>query len=536
MRLDFDMNRFERYLFPRGELLNFFIIVCLSGAISFLLTGRQIYQANWGLIDDHEVFTYLGPRLHLPLSDIWSTLLGKTEVGTLQGRFRPTNYLVKLIETSLWGDNVHLWYLGHTIGFAIFLSSIWWFLRRFVGGWLSGALTAYISLLPLWADVWSRLGPSEIYGATSIGLMVYAAYFTLFSDAPRIRIASAIALTLATVALAGSKETFLPLAGGTAGVFWLAYVRKNLPPRVIGLLALVLLGCLGGIVFVVKKEVSSGADYYANALGIWPVLRFGLAGFFTALARTWWLYVIPILFFTILDVIPCRPLRNWIADSSTAVGAYGFVVASYAAQCALYRSGFPLNVRYDFPAMLLVPLTCCILACEFFRTIRPHFSERAIEYAQFAVAAFLFFCFALGPAYLDNSKALSVAVQKNIETTNSFYNELQLVLRAAEKSPEIPIILEAYGPGAFEPVFSLSAYLTALGARNPVSVRVHSDGNSTGKLYEGLQQRLSALEQTGNAAFVPLRDSLANRPKGCISIGINGSADTSCSGFQVKTP
>jgi hypothetical protein len=132
--------------------------------------------------------------------------------------------------------------------------------------------------------------------------------------------------------------------------------------------------------------------------------------------------------------------------------------------------------------MLLVPLTCCILACEFFRRIRPHFSERAIEYAQFAAAAFLFFCFALGPGYLDNRKALFVAVQKNIETTNAFHNELQLVLRAAEKSPEIPIILEAYGPGAFEPVFSLSAYLTALGARNPVSVRVHSDGNSYGNL------------------------------------------------------
>jgi hypothetical protein len=47
---------------------------------------------------------------------------------------------------------------------------------------------------------------------------------------------------------------------------------------------------------------------------------------------------------------------------------------------------------------------------------------------------------------------------------------------------------------------------------------------------------LAVLEQTGNAAFVPLRDNLANRPQGCISIGINGSADTSCSGFQVKTP
>src|ERR1700716_749054 len=153
------MNGLERCLFPRNQLVNFIIIACLSSAFSFLLMGRQIYQANWGLIDDHVVFYFLGSDLHLPLSEIWSTLLAKTEVGTFEGRFRPAYYLFTLTETWLWGANVHLWYLTRTIAFAVFLSSIWWIMRRFGGGWLSGALTASIALLPLWADVWSRLGP-----------------------------------------------------------------------------------------------------------------------------------------------------------------------------------------------------------------------------------------------------------------------------------------------------------------------------------------------------------------------------------------
>jgi hypothetical protein len=71
------------------------------------------------MIDDHEIFNFLGPRLHLPLTEIWSTLVAKTEVGSLQGLFRPGYYVFKLIETSLWGDNVHLWYLARTIGFAV---------------------------------------------------------------------------------------------------------------------------------------------------------------------------------------------------------------------------------------------------------------------------------------------------------------------------------------------------------------------------------------------------------------------------------
>src|SRR5580704_8812815 len=256
------MNRLSRYLFPRSRSLSFLIVSVLSCALSFVLIGRQIYQANWGMIDDHEIFNFLGPGLHLPLTDIWTTLLGKTEVGSLQGRFRPGYYVFKLIEASLWGDNVHLWYLARTVGFAVFLGSIWWFMQGFTGIWLGGAFTLYISLLPLWAGIWSRLGPSEIYGTVCIGVMVFAAYFIFFSGRPWVRNVSAIVLTLSTIALVSMKETFVPLVGGTIAVFILAGIgRRQLHPLVIGILMVVLLVPLGGIVFVVRKQVTaSGTD------------------------------------------------------------------------------------------------------------------------------------------------------------------------------------------------------------------------------------------------------------------------------------
>ena len=62
------MKRIEAWLFPRGNALNLLVIACLSGVLSFLLIGRQIYLANWGMIDDHEIFYFLGPGLHLPLT------------------------------------------------------------------------------------------------------------------------------------------------------------------------------------------------------------------------------------------------------------------------------------------------------------------------------------------------------------------------------------------------------------------------------------------------------------------------------------
>jgi hypothetical protein len=530
------MKWLERWVFPRGELLNFLVIAALSSAVSFWLIGRQIYQANWGLIDDHEIFDFLGPGLRLSPNEIWSTMMTKTEIGTLQGRFRPGYYVIKLTETSLFGADVHLWYLANTIGFALFLASIWWLMRRFVGIWLGGALTLYISLLPLWAGIWSRLGPSEISGAACIGSIVFATYFIFFSGTARTRNLSAVILTLATIMLVGLKETFIPLAGGSAAVLMLAVATKKLTPLVIVISMLVMIAALAGIVVVVTKEVrTSGTDYYAKSVAIWPVLAFAAKGFIVAVRRTWWLYVIPVAFFGRWDFISRKPLKDWAIASGIAFGTYGFLVATYAMQCALYRSEFPLNSRYDFPAMLVVPLSFCVSACYVLDMARARFSERTINRAQLATAALLVLCWALVSTRLDNGKSLAAAVQTNIETTNAFYSELQLALRAAAQSPESPIILEAYGPGAYESVFSLSRYLPVLGARNRISVRFHPDATSQGKLYDGLQGVLSDLEAAGTGVLVPLRESLANHPQGCISIAINGSPDASCAGFQVKT-
>ena len=530
------MKRLERWLFPRSEWLNFVVIAAVSGAISFILIGKQIYRADWGLVDDHEIFYFLGPGLHLNLSDFWSTLLAKTEVGSLQGRFRPGYYIFKLGETWLWGTNVHLWYLARTIGFAVFLSSIWWFMRRFIGGWLSGVLTAYIALLPLWAGIWSRLGPSEIYGAICIGIMVFASYFIFFSGSSRVRTLSAIALTLATVGLVSVKETFIPLAGATAVVFIWAFVKGRLPRLAIVILALIVVAALGRIVAVVVKQVLvDGADYYANPVGLGPVLLFAVKGLVNAVLRTWWIVVLPLVFLRLLNVLPRQPLATLILDSRVAIAAYGFLLASYAIQCALYRTGFPVHTRYDFPAMLLVPLTWCIVACDLACKLREAYPERTINYAGLAAAAFLFFFLALDQGYRDREKPLSVAVQTNIDKTRAFYDQLQLAVREAEKSPDSPIILEAYGAGAYEPVFSLSYYLSALGARNRISIRVHRDERSQGDFSDILEQRLTNLEQNGSSDFAPLRDNLARSPQRCISIGINGAPDKACSGFQVKT-
>lgn len=530
------MKWLEQRLFANSRTPGILAIVSLSGVIAFLLVGKQIYQANWGLIDDHEIFNFLGSDLHLPFSDIWNTLLTKTEAVQEGGRFRPGYYVFKLTETALWGTNVHLWYLMRTICFAVFLSSIWWFMQRFAGLWLSGVLTVYVALVALWADVWSRLGPGETYGTGLLGVMIFASYLILFSNSPSTRKGSAIALTLSTLVLIAVKETFLPIAGGTAAVLAFAGVRRDLSVSLICILTLTLSVCVIGMAYLIKSQlISKGVDFYGQPVSTWSMISFGGRGLASAIGRVWWLYLISTAFLVILLRRFPGHSEGWKPAIMITVGTCAFLVVTYALQGAIYRTRFPTNTRYDFPAMLLTPLTFSVLVCSNFYLLRSVLPMRNITRAQLATAALAILFLALAPSRaLDKGKSLIAAVELNIKTTNMFYNELQRAVLAAKQSPSSPVILEAYGSGAYEAVFSLSIYLNAFGAANGVSVRLHRDDGPSGSFEDDLQRRLLKIEKNGFGAIVPLPENLTGGQP-CISIGINGVPDAGCSGFKIIT-
>ena len=124
-------------------------------------------------------------------------------------------------------------------------------------------------------------------------------------------------------------------------------------------------------------------------------------------------------------------------------------------------------------------------------------------------------------------------VEANIVKTREFSAELAAVVSRARTNPAAPIILEAYGPGAYEPVYSLQRYLQSAGLGNPMAVRLHPDRVSINAFYDNLENRLRVLQQDGGQSFVKLRDLPAGEP--CVSIGINGEAAANCAGFRIRT-
>ena len=505
----------SRYRLPTNRLAMFGIILGLSFLIAFALTGNQIFYANWGLVDDWEPFEWLGARDSLPFSEIWNTLITKTEVGLPTGRFRPAYYFLKAVEMATWGTNVHLWYFFRTLEFAVFIASIWWITSRFVGIWPAAVLLIPVLAMPFWGDVWARLGPSEAYGSGALGVLLLGAYGIFAGQSARVRGSGAVAITVATVILVGVKETLVPFAGLSVALLVIACARRQLSLPLAGLLVVVICGVTAAIMLVVQKTVSGGVDYYAKPIELSSLVTIARSSLLRAVSYWGPAYLAAGLGLAMLERSRGQTLRRWATASLVAAAVFVFLVAMYVSQCVAYRGELPLNMRYDFPGGLFVPVNYCLLSCYVAYMTRPYFPPWS---DWVVVGAVILAGYLLIPKAASQFRPSSLpkATFRNIQKTDTFFRELQSAAAAARSSPGRPVILETYKPWswAYEPIFAISTYLEALGSKNPVAIRMHSDDRPSNALDEGLKRNIEKLQEQGNQRFVPLATGLAKMQDG----------------------
>jgi hypothetical protein len=517
--------------FARQGWLPALLIAFGAGAISFILIGKQIWLADWGVVDDHEVFYFLGGKQHLPFSEIVSTILDKTEIGSLQGRFRPSYYFLRVLETSAWGRNVHLWYGFHAVAFAVFLGSVWWVIYRFLGLLPSALCMVPIAFAKFWGAVWGRLGPAEIYAAPATGLMVLGCYELFFAPSALRRNLGCAALTIGTLIVIGTKETLLPLAFLTVLFVGLAVVDRRLT-KLSGLIsaAMVLLFSFVIAWVVLKQLAGAESDVYGNSVS--PAARIKAT---LTLMRPFGAGFIVVAMLTIAAVAGLILRSRNLVSNVEAVGVLGtlcFLLGLFVSQEIAYGGSLPTGTRYDFPAMLVPICFVYFIGCVVNLREREAGKQRSAD--NFALG----FALAIGVIFLSIGGIRSLAssidqVETNIVKTREFSTELAAIVSRARIDPAAPIILEAYGPGAYEPVFSLQRYLQSAGLENSIAVRLHPDRTSISPFYDHLENSLRVLQDHGGKSFVKLVDL----PGGgaCLSIGINGEADTNCSGFRIRT-
>jgi hypothetical protein len=527
----------DRFLFPERKWVSFTIIALLSLGIAFFLVGKQIFFANWGIIDDSEIFMFIGRHTRLPFSEFFNVLLNMTEVGHFgTGRFRPSFYSLTLLEASTWGTNVHLWYLTLTLCFGVFIASLWWILSRFLQIWLSAALLFPVLVLPFWSDVWTRLGATEAYGATALGLTIFGIYGSLTCETARGRALSSLVMTVAAFILIGSKETFVPLAGAAVAVFLFNGITRRLPVWIVAISVLLICAYALLVLVAMKKSVlDAGNDFYANKIDIWQLFETGWYALYDTVVERGILTGCAAILLVSGCVAGLRRM-NWregVFSTCVLVAILCFMAAVYFTQIVFYHGELPTKMRYDFPASLFVPFSYLALICYIFYGLRLILSARVTNYIS-AFLALVVLVVYLPIVTRAGPSPLAKAVDLNIEKTAEFFHTVQAIATAAQQSPGADIILEAYGPGAYEPVSSILAYVRALGADNPVAVRLHPAATSYGVLYDGLEGVIRGWQDQGTDKLIPL-SKVDTGSKNCISVGINGTPDAACATFEVKT-
>jgi len=294
--------------------------------------------------------------------------------------------------------------------------------------------------------------------------------------------------------------------------------------------AVTIVFCAIVIGIVLRQLAATGTDYYGNSVS--PVVRlratltlmrpFGAGFIVVAMA------VIAVVAGLILR------LRKLVSnfEAVAVLGILCFLLGFFVSQELAYGGSLPGGTRYDFPAMLIPILFVYFIGCVVNLRVREAGRQQLADGLAlgFAMAIAAVFWSAAGFAGLASSIG---QVEANIVKTREFSAELAAIVSRARTNPAAPIILEAYGPGAYEPVYSLQRYLQSAGLGNPLAVRLHPDRISIDAFYDKLENRLRVLQDEGGQSFVKLRDLPAAEP--CLSIGINGEAAANCAGFRIRT-
>ncbi len=155
---------FLLFVWKKNKYEKWFVLFVCS-AFSLYIFGPN-FKAKFWLIDDHEIFYFLSSKLdQRSWSDFFYILFNQTEVGEfgVNSRFRPSYYVLRLIETFLWKDNSTLWYISRFSILVSFLFSLTLLYRFFLSTPVALAWVFTSFSFIYWADIFFRLGPGETY-------------------------------------------------------------------------------------------------------------------------------------------------------------------------------------------------------------------------------------------------------------------------------------------------------------------------------------------------------------------------------------
>ncbi len=416
----------------------------------YFLVGNN-FSAKLGMIDDHEIAMFLGSDGKVKLSEFVPTLMS-TEVGQWGTylRYRPSYYTLRVIETAFWRDNALLWYFSRYLMIVFSMWLGWKILSIFFPKIISYLFIFYVMTIPFWSDVLTRLGPSEIYAIPALLLFTYG----MIKE-------KLWMIGLGYVVCIGAKENFLfifPILALWSGYRF--YIKKLTRTELVATLMMTAYTLLiVGAIYVSTNR--AGADIYGTQISYSERL---------ALLYKYKRYIvesrhlqIPILIMVVgvLKIVMDLYLggikklkNNSIFNHLVVAAVIGMAIAS---QYIFYNSQIPSNVRYDYPVMVLFPIFQLISLSLLLEIIPKKIFQIPTSLIVHICLGLVLASFAMNKGYSH----IQNKAQLNSQETQAFDNNLQSAYELAIHNPQSTLVFVSDKFYSFEPIISVSRYLTA---------------------------------------------------------------------------
>lgn len=490
------------------------LIVGCSFLLSALAIGDNVF-ARWWVMDDHEVAHLLGSDHQLGFGEMVQSLKEHPEVGAIGTgpRVRPAYYLIRHLEVWLWGDNLVLWYLARVVALGSVFVLCWHLLWRFVGGIDAGLLMLMIFCLPMWGDLWSRIGSSECYAMVGIAVSVLGVLLIERalsnrgkSDAtisrPRNILAWMLIVTGAVIAI-GCKENFLIMVPAVIAYTGTLWYRGNANLFMwAGTILVTGFGLLIALTVVGSLATDGGVDIYANQRSVRTLI--------SATLRCLTAHFGAIMVLTIvgLGVFARRiqgdeRLQRLLPQTKATTLALVALLVLFVSQFAFYDDFNFFDRRYAFPAAL-APLLMLPLLVQLrlrYRKVRGDDRQR-IRSTEFR--------WRLGTVFLVCAMGLSMQRQtaQHVYESTAFTSELMKIADACQSEPNKSVIFVSHDPWDYESLYSVARFLRFYNVSNPIFLQlegyereIHLDD-----LNRMLTKKLQDASALGNETFRPIAD------------------------------
>jgi hypothetical protein len=529
--------------FPRISLGT---LLCIGFALFYsLFNWLPLVDAEWSVIDDHEIVHLIGQRDRLPLLEIPSAL-GTTEVADARRtmRFRPSYFSVRFLEAAAWGKHPQIWYSARIAIAVLFALALTLVCLNVGGPFLTFGFLVFEFSRSYWSDIFARLGPAETYAAFALSLIALG---MIAGTKKGWNAFSAGAVAIGIIIAAGSKENFLLLG---ALPIWLIFSRSaKLSPGLKAMFLVVLAYLVWIVVTIISAVLSSGHDVYANPTSIGS--RLGLfSSLLTRIDVLGWLAICTLLLVSVRALKRGDEQMKLLSKSLQGylVGIF-FMLVAFAAQYVFYFGKWPEAAaapRYLFPGILCMHLSiflCFVALAKVIRSL-PAGSK------QLGIVSFFGAVFLLGIAIKLSTMSfnpLNVALAQlkfnreasklNVNTTVLFTKRLDEALNFLKRNPSAVLIINSHHIWDYEPAFSIQRFVKSSGIDNRAALRL--DGYSSASFPQEslafqLAEGLERVHADGGHDFVPWHTlDLTDK---CFSFGMHGPPYGRCEAGNVIYP